>query len=305
MESMVDLEFFSEIVGQRPAYFLKLFPWTKESFVEMYQDFVFYKQHQKKYPRHKIFFLCNTRLEKKLADFFDIPAIWCNHNCFLDERIYIPRENSQKQFDIIYNARLDPAKRHYLLAQLPSIALILGPNVNISDEIRKYKQAIRTILPDAVIANDPALIKLSECQSDDFDFPLLPSSDVVSVVNQSYVGVILSREEGACYASAEYLLCGLPVVSTKNLGGRDVFLLDEPFVKFVRSQPGKIKDAVEELKHLKISSHEIRESMLFKIRQHRERFQVLVQQIYNESGRSDDAFVLYPHLHLQPPRTAR
>jgi glycosyltransferase involved in cell wall biosynthesis len=35
------------------------------------------------------------------------------------------------------------------------------------------------------------------------------------------VGGIFSEKEGACYSSSEYLLCGLPVVSTRSEGGRD------------------------------------------------------------------------------------
>ena len=37
------------------------------------------------------------------------------------------------------------------------------------------------------------------------------------------VGGVFSEEEGACWASSEYLLCGLPVVSTHSRGGRDVW----------------------------------------------------------------------------------
>jgi glycosyltransferase involved in cell wall biosynthesis len=38
------------------------------------------------------------------------------------------------------------------------------------------------------------------------------------------IGGIFSAEEGACYACTEYLLCGLPVVTTPSLGGRHVWL---------------------------------------------------------------------------------
>ena len=36
----------------------------------------------------------------------------------------------------------------------------------------------------------------------------------------------MSSQEGAMYSSVEYLLCGLPIVSTKSTGGHDVFFTD-------------------------------------------------------------------------------
>lgn len=46
---------------------------------------------------------------------------------------------------------------------------------------------------------------------------------VSDINNRSYSGLALSASEGACYASTEYLLCGLPVISTPSEGGRDVY----------------------------------------------------------------------------------
>ncbi|WP_164127899.1 glycosyltransferase, partial [Stenotrophomonas maltophilia] len=43
------------------------------------------------------------------------------------------------------------------------------------------------------------------------------------VYNQAAVGLCLSAVEGAMCASMEYLMAGLPVVSTPSVGGRDVY----------------------------------------------------------------------------------
>jgi glycosyltransferase involved in cell wall biosynthesis len=43
------------------------------------------------------------------------------------------------------------------------------------------------------------------------------------VLNSSSIGGMFSATEGACYASTEYLMCGLPVVSTASTGGRDIW----------------------------------------------------------------------------------
>lgn len=51
----------------------------------------------------------------------------------------------------------------------------------------------------------------------------LSPSSVARLLRQSCCGIILSDTEGVCRASSEYLLCGIPVVSTRSTGGRDVW----------------------------------------------------------------------------------
>jgi hypothetical protein len=48
-----------------------------------------------------------------------------------------------------------------------------------------------------------------------------------NIYSQAYVAGIFSLSEGACFASTQYLLSGLPVVSTKSKGGRDIWYNDE------------------------------------------------------------------------------
>ena len=51
----------------------------------------------------------------------------------------------------------------------------------------------------------------------------IDKEEINNLLNKSKIGLCLSRVEGAMYSSVEYLLCGLPVVSTKSMGGRDAF----------------------------------------------------------------------------------
>lgn len=48
------------------------------------------------------------------------------------------------------------------------------------------------------------------------------------------------------FASMEYLLCGLPIVSTPSIGGRDVFF-DKDYVEIVEPDPHAVKEAVIEM----------------------------------------------------------
>jgi glycosyltransferase involved in cell wall biosynthesis len=51
----------------------------------------------------------------------------------------------------------------------------------------------------------------------------LTPEEVNDIYNKSYCGGIFSEKEGACYSSSEYLLSGLPVISTLSKGGRDTW----------------------------------------------------------------------------------
>ncbi|KAL4440414.1 hypothetical protein ABPG75_003415 [Micractinium tetrahymenae] len=51
----------------------------------------------------------------------------------------------------------------------------------------------------------------------------LSPAEVYAALNHSEVGALLSALEGPCWASTECLLCGLPVVSTRCSGGREVW----------------------------------------------------------------------------------
>ncbi len=89
------------------------------------------------------------------------------------------------------------------------------------------------------------------------------------------------------YASTQYLLCGLPVVSTRSEGGRDVFF-DPAYVRIVDDDPEAVRAAVHELIALRISPEEIRDRTLARIREHRERLFELIEGCYAESGVSRD-----------------
>jgi glycosyltransferase involved in cell wall biosynthesis len=47
--------------------------------------------------------------------------------------------------------------------------------------------------------------------------------DIVVKLNRHKVGFILSDIEGGNFATSEYMLCGLPVISTPSYGGREYF----------------------------------------------------------------------------------
>ena len=81
----------------------------------------------------------------------------------------------------------------------------------------------------------------------------LPLSEVNRHLNRAGVGLCLSEREGAMFASTEYLLSGLPVVSTPSTGGRHVYY-DEEYCWTVPPDPRSVAEAVAALKAKGISA---------------------------------------------------
>ena len=54
----------------------------------------------------------------------------------------------------------------------------------------------------------------------------VPSFLIGREIGKAACGLALSAVEGAMFSCGEYTLCGVPVVSTRNLGGRDTLLPD-------------------------------------------------------------------------------
>lgn len=150
--------------------------------------------------KSNFFFLFNSELEKKNLIEKGFHGDLINQNCWLDEQIIRPSPEAQKKFNGIMVARKAAFKRHYLAAKLRDLALISsGPSHQTSN--LPYE------LPNAVFQSEAPLSTEAVCEK----------------ISESKCGLILSAEEGACFSSSEYLLCGVPVVSTPSVGGRDVW----------------------------------------------------------------------------------
>jgi glycosyltransferase involved in cell wall biosynthesis len=99
----------------------------------------------------------------------------------------------------------------------------------------------------------------------------LSQPQVCDVINQSRVGLILSAREGACFASSEYLLCGVPVVSTPSKGGRSFWYNDENSL-IVDADPGAVLDAAKALLAAPRDPHRIRAAHLALMKEQRQAF---------------------------------
>ena len=110
---------------------------------------------------------------------------------------------------------------------------------------------------------------------------------VSKILSASRVGLALSAAEGACLASSEYLLCGLPVVSTPSRGGRDIWydqnnsVICEPTEASVGAA---VRHAIAELDAGRMDAHSIRRRHIEQAREHRLRFLDVTRHAFAQVG---------------------
>lgn len=150
--------------------------------------------------KEMFFFMFNSPLEQANFQAAGFHGEVINHNAWLDENLVMRPKALPKAYRAIYVGRRSAFKRHHLAAQVSGLALIAGNNHGNNN----------ADLPPHDFINTSALTPAEVCDK----------------INQSSCGLILSASEGACFASSEYLLCGIPVVSTASTGGRDIWYDD-------------------------------------------------------------------------------
>ncbi len=234
------------------------------------------------HTRLSVTVLAQTPTEHALLAAHGVDALFCSQNALADERVFRPLDDVAKVHDAIYDARLDRFKRHRLAKNVASLALVTYLN---ADTDRRYAAKVAAEFRGATWFNG------------------FPSPDVrllsAEEVNRAYaacrVGLCLSAREGAMWASAQYLLAGLPVVSTASEGGRDVFFHPE-HVRIVDPDPDAVAVAVSSLAALRLDSAAIRRRTLDAMNEHRRRLSEHVQGILAAAGelrRFEDS---WPHV---------
>ncbi len=226
------------------------------------------------FPKINVSILCNTQKEHQLLRLFNIDSVYCNHNCFIDENIFSILPRIQKGYDAVYNAVLTNFKRHTLVAAIKGKVAF----ITYRFENSAYKSYLDRSLKNITWLN----------YSPGKEPVFLDNKALEEIYNGAYVGVALSAVEGAMYASCEYLLCGIPVVSTRSKGGRDVFFDDYNSI-LVTPDPEQIALAVDRLRSANKDSMAIRSTAISLMREHRQRFIEHVNGILQAKGLQKDA----------------
>lgn len=217
-----------------------------------------------KLNKANFFFLCNEELEKQNLERYGFRCEVINHNCWLDEN-FIQATPAEKKYNAVLIARKARSKRHFLANQVRKLALICGGQTHGG-------QPINYMMPAAVYRPKHRL----------------PPEKVFAVMRQSYCGLALSAEEGACFSSSEYLLAGIPVVSTASRGGRDIWYNDYNSI-ICEDNPAKVAEAVEFFVTNPRDPERLRRDHLEIALQHRFRFTQLLQSVFDAYAIALDA----------------
>ncbi len=206
------------------------------------------------FPEARIIFLVN---EKEAIPILKDSAecIWCHQNAFLDPRRY-PLASASRQYDAIYVARITPFKRHALAAKVENLHLIGA----YSTQEKEYFQTIMGTVPHT---------RWDEKVS---------SWLIGRQMGKASCGLALSSTEGAMFVCGEYSLCGLPVVNTANIGGRDLMLPEFSMFR-AKDTPESVVEGVEHWKANPIPPQEIRKAFLLLAQEHRHCLEDLVATI--------------------------
>jgi glycosyltransferase involved in cell wall biosynthesis len=228
-------------------------------------------------PLCNLIFICNAPSEVRLLQERGEAAFFYNKTANTSERVFMPLEKVRLEFDAIYNAQLLPWKRHELSLDIERCAFLFyrdGSRLDAAEAEAAIRARHAAAAPGHVFINP----------LDRNGVPVRYSPRKVNRhLNRASVGLCLSAKEGAMFASAEYLLAGLPIVSTPSLGGRDVFY-DEEYCRIAAPDPRSVAEAVKALQVLAMPRSYVRDRTLRRLEQDRKRFLTLIDNILEESG---------------------
>lgn len=212
-------------------------------------------------PDARAVVLCNSPGECAALGSRGVEVRAVHQNCFLDERRYRPMAARERPYDAAYVARLTPCKRHELVPpELAPRLLLLGCTTKVYDSERDYADMVFERYAAAKVVGT------------------FRGADLSIWLSQAKCGLVLSAREGASFCSSEYLLCGLPVVDTPALGGREV-LYPEEFVRSAAATPEAVGEAVAHWAAHPPDPRAVRAAWLEKARPHREAYRELMREL--------------------------
>ncbi|MCE8009861.1 glycosyltransferase [Aestuariivita sp.] len=176
------------------------------------------------FPQHTYVLLVNDPDDISIKETLDpsIAVYVCGEHALASTDIFQHNPVSRR-YDAVYIAQNHAGKRIDLACKIDTVCLISRGFSSVDAEAKAA--LFRTLYCPNITIGD------------------LVAEQVAEFLNASGVGLILSEREGQNRATIEYLLCGLPVVTTANVGGRDRFLVPANSI-YTLPDPQTIADAV-------------------------------------------------------------
>jgi glycosyltransferase involved in cell wall biosynthesis len=266
----------TELFGDRPAIHLLHHSWSLEI---PGQDWIAraIESASTTMPNAQFLMLASNDLE---AIRFEANSMVASALIFLDERVWrpVPAAPHSETYDAVYVGRLDPMKRHELAAGIEKILLVYGHT--LEGDHQQAVARVRDLLPRAHFANE---------EGAGGKYRLLSHERIAGLLGQASVGLCLSAVEGCMRASMEYMLSGLPVVSTKSIGGRDRYF-GTSYCRIVEDDPDAIARAVAELSAMKLDRWRIREHVAQTLSFERYNFLLTLNRLMADKFGAPDQF---------------
>ena len=210
---------------------------------------------KKAFPEARFIILANAVKEVEIIKEFN-EVYLASHNAFLDPARYPLAKSGKRKFDALYIARITPFKRHELAEKIEKLHLI----GSYAEKEKEYFTQTIARFPHAVWSQK------------------VPSFFIGRKICEAACGLALSAVEGAMFSCGEYSLCGVPVVNTRNLGGRDTLLPDFA-VRYAEDNADSVAENVDFFVNNPIAPAEIREGFLHLALPQKELVQDLINSI--------------------------
>jgi hypothetical protein len=231
-------------------------------------------QLAERFPQLVVVASCATLGEVAILQRQGLTALHCAVSALVRDDFFTPGPVRPRSYDAIYDARWSDYKRHDLAGAVRSLALIAPSSMCQAPCSVGYAVRARVAVRHATWLSSPWGLTRPKWLSHD---------QVNAAYNQARVGLCLSRVEGVMFASIQYLLAGLPVVTTRNLGGRDEFF-SASHVRWVDDDPEAVASAVDGLAALNLDPQVIRDDTLARMGEHRGRMQAWIQSVILADG---------------------
>jgi glycosyltransferase involved in cell wall biosynthesis len=228
--------------------------WTPRSLPELYQF-----RWQAARRGKSLHFLCNAVQSNRMLRRLRFPGDLANINLYVNEHTFQIRPQP-KVYDAVYAAQMAPYKRLHLAAEVPRLFVQTYGDCKTPEghyDLARYEPSV------------------SHAQH---NLGWVTTEEVVDTYNRASVGLSLSACEGAMLASVEYMLCGIPQVSTHCKGGREQFF-DSRYVTVTEADPTAIAAAVAEMAGRNLDPWLVRNETLKKQQMHRMRLCSYVAQL--------------------------
>lgn len=220
-------------------------------------------------------FLSSSEFAHNMRTELGLRSFLVSNNAFVNENIFICTNKTfnDREFRAVYTARAAAVKRIHLAAKTPKLALVVNRS-----------------FVSGVISLDESYLQVPNIY---LNSGHLTAAELTSLYNRTKCGLILSSAEGACFTVVEYLLSGIPVVSTRpeaprGLGGREVWFT--PYNSaYCDPVPESVADAVSEVISRNLNPETIRAECIAEMKKQRRvlRDQVL-KPIFDRHASKED-----------------